>query len=326
MSAAVATLHYYALPWATSDDVRRFHRLLAVCVGVVALLAVVMPWLTVPQMIRVASKSPSPPLAHIVLEKPPLVIPPQPEIKVEPLAQVEPKVEKPRDARRLPVLDKPAVAAQTVADARERAAISGLLQFKDSFADMRDAVDVEKLTDTGAIRRGTGAAATLDRTLLTSGHGTRSAGVNLDALSHATGGVALAGRETTKVDAPPGTISAKGTHAVADRGAHSGASNINADARERSIEDIRRVFDSNKGAIFAIYNRALRQDPSLQGEVVLELQIDPLGRVLTCRVVSSDLPDAGLMEKIVSRIRLFDFGTKDVGTTMISYPVQFLPT
>jgi len=86
------------------------------------------------------------------------------------------------------------------------------------------------------------------------------------------------------------------------------------------------VFDANKGAIFAIYNRALRQDPSLQGKVVLELQIDPTGRVLECHVVSSELPDAGLMDKIVSRIRLFDFGKKDVGTTTISYPVQFLPT
>ncbi len=86
------------------------------------------------------------------------------------------------------------------------------------------------------------------------------------------------------------------------------------------------MLDSNKGAIFAIYNRALRQDPSLQGKIVLELQIDPTGRVLECRVVSSELPDQNLMEKIVSRIRLFDFGKRDVGTTTISYPVQFLPT
>ena len=52
--------------------------------------------------------------------------------------------------------NKPIVAEPTVADAREKAAVSGLLQFKDSFADMRDAVDVAKLNDTGAIRRGTG--------------------------------------------------------------------------------------------------------------------------------------------------------------------------
>ena len=48
--------------------------------------------------------------------------------------------------------------------------------------------------------------------------------------------------------------------------------------------------------------------------------------MLDCRVVSSELPDENLMAKIVSRIRMFDFGKRDVGTTTISYPVQFLPT
>ena len=89
---------------------------------------------------------------------------------------------------------------------------------------------------------------------------------------------------------------------------------------------MRRVFDSNKGAIFAIYNRALRRDPTLQGKVVLELVIDPSGQVTDCRVVASELLDEGLVGKIVSRIRLFSFGKREVGVTTISYPVHFLPT
>jgi len=97
-------------------------------------------------------------------------------------------------------------------------------------------------------------------------------------------------------------------------------------SRGRSIEDIRRVFDANKGAIFAIYNRALRVDPSLQGQVVLELIIDPSGRVLDCKVVSTEIGDGDMVTKVVNRIRLFDFGKEDVGTTTISYPVHFLPT
>ena len=315
---SASAVHLYELPWTSSADSRRFRKTLAICIGLVALFGLWMPWISVPQIIREAVKSPPPPLAHLVLEKPPIVIPPQPVVKLEPLPQPEMKKEKPPEVKKpVPVLDKPVVAERTVADAREKAAVSGLLQFKDSFADMRDAVDVAKLNDTGAIRRGTGDAATLDRSLLTSKHGARSAGVNLAGLSRNTGGVALSGRETTKVDAPVGAVGNGGTHATTNR---------EIDPRERSIEDIRRVFDSNKGAIFAIYNRALRQDPSLQGKVVLELQIDPLGHVLACRVVSSELPDPNLMEKIVSRIRMFDFGKRDVGTTTISYPVQFLPT
>ena len=318
MSAAVSRMHY-ELPWTSTSD-RRFRALLAVCLALYLLFGLLMPWLTVPQVVHESFKSLPPPLAHIVLEKPPIVIPPPPpDVKREPLPQPEMKVKPPQPKKPVPVMNKPVVAAPTVADAREKAAVSGLLQFKDSFADMRDAVDVAKLNDTGAIRRGTGDAATLDRSLLTSNHGTRSAGVNVAALSRNTGGVALSGRETTKVAAPVGAVGNGGTHATK-------TSNNQLDPRERSIEDIRRVFDANKGAIFAIYNRALRQDPSLQGKVVLELQIDPAGRVLDCHVVSSELPDANLMEKIVSRIRMFDFGKRDVGTTTISYPVQFLPT
>ncbi len=319
MSAAVARMHY-ELPWASSTDNRSFRTLLGICLALYVVFGVVVPWITVPPPVHEEFKSMPPPLAHLVLEKPPIVIPPPPpDVIREPLPQPEMKVKPPEPKKPIPVVNKPIVAEPTVADAREKAAVSGLLQFKDSFADMRDAVDVGKLNDTGAIRRGTGDAATLDRSLLTSSHGSRSAGVNVAALSRNTGGVALSGRETTKVDAPPGAIGNGGTRAHPNN-------DKALDPRERSIEDIRRVFDQNKGAIFAIYNRALRQDPSLQGKVVLELQIDPAGRVLDCRVVSSELPDQNLMEKIVSRIRMFDFGKRDVGTTTISYPVQFLPT
>jgi len=311
----------YELPWTSSADNGKFRTLLGICLAIYILFGVLVPWITIPPVVHEQFTSAPPPLAHIVLERPPIVIPPPPpDVLREPVAQPEVKKEKPPEVKKpVPVLNKPVVAEPTVADAREKAAVSGLLQFKDSFADMRDAVDVGKLNDTGAIRRGTGDAAMLDRSLLTSKHGSRSAGVNVAALSRNTGGVALSGRETTKVDAPAGAIGNGGTHATSNH-------DKSIDPRERSIEDIRRVFDANKGAIFAIYNRALRQDPSLQGKVVLELQIDPTGRVLDCRVVSSELPDQNLMEKIVSRIRMFDFGKRDVGTTTISYPVQFLPT
>jgi len=316
VSVAIA-FNQYDLPWTVgSTEARRFRRLLWSILGFVIVFGLLMPYLPVPVIERAKLDELPPQLARILIEKREIVIPPpppMPEVKAEPKPEPEKKIVPPKVD---PRIEKP-IPQPTVADAREKAALSGLLQFKDSFADMRDAVDVSKLQDTGSITRGAGEAATIDRSLLTSKHGSHSAGVNVAALSRDTGGVALSGRETTKVDAPPDS---KGT------GANRKPTTVNDDPRGRSIEEIRRVFDANKGAIFAIYNRALRQDPSLQGKVVLELQIDPQGRVLECRVVSSDLTDESLMAKIVSRIRLFDFGKRDVGTTTISYPVQFLPT
>ena len=300
----------FALPWATGRaDTGRFNKWLLICVLFVTVTGGIMPFLPLPEVTREDLEQLPPQLARIMPEKREPVPPPPPEPEIlqaeEPTPEVVPE----------PVVEKTPEPQPTVADAQKRAAISGLLAFKDAFADMREAVDVTKLQDTGAIQRGAGEAASIDRSLLTSRQGTRSAGVNVGALSRDTGGVALSGRATTRVEAP---VASNGTGGV--------KTPRQIDSRQRSIEEIRRVFDSNKGAIFAIYNRALRRDPTLQGKVVLELIIDPAGRVVDCKVVASELADEIVVGKIVNRIRLFDFGKRDVGTTIISYPVHFLPT
>ncbi|MBC7917338.1 MAG: TonB family protein, partial [Rhodoferax sp.] len=94
----------------------------------------------------------------------------------------------------------------------------------------------------------------------------------------------------------------------------------------RSIEEIKLVFERNKGAIYAIYNRALREEPSLQGKVVLELKIAPSGQVLECRIVSTELKASELEAKLLARIRQFDFGSKDVDQMVVTWPVDFLPS
>jgi outer membrane biosynthesis protein TonB len=303
----------FTLPWDTDRaDIRRFQKLLAICLLAIAILGGVIPWLPVPEVERQELEELPPQLARIMQEKPePVIPPPPPKPEVIEEVQPEPEVEKIPD----PVVEEVPEPEPTLADAKEKAAISGLLAFQDTFADMREAVDMDKLKDTGAIQRGSGEAASIDRSVLTSKHGTRSAGVNVTALSRDTGGVALAGRETTKVDVPIGSSGEGGVRAAREL-----------DPRQRSIEEIRRVFDSNKGAIFAIYNRALRQDPTLQGKVVLQLVISPSGQVVDCEVVASEIADEAVIAKLINRIRLFNFGERDVGTTTISYPVHFLPT
>jgi outer membrane biosynthesis protein TonB len=305
----------FSLPWDVNrPDAKRFRRWLMVCFLVVALGGVVMPLLPTPEVDREEMEELPPQLARIMMEKPEPAPPPPPP-KPEP-EEDEPETPEPEpEPEAEPEPEREPEPVPTVQEAKEKAAISGLLAFQDAFADMRDAVDVSKLQDTGAIQQGAGDAATIDRALLTSKYGTRSAGVNVTALSRDTGGVALSGRATTKVEVP---VESSGAGTATDRRA--------VDERSRSIEEIRRVFDANKGAIFAIYNRALRQDPTLQGKVVLELVIDPTGAVADVRVVASELADESVVAKIVKRIRMFNFGAREVGTTTISYPVHFLPT
>ena len=73
-------------------------------------------------------------------------------------------------------------------------------------------------------------------------------------------------------------------------------------------------------------NRALREEPGLQGKVVLSLTIAPDGNVTTLRIVSSELKTPELEAKLLARIRQFDFGAKDVEVMVVSWPVDFLPS
>jgi TonB family protein len=93
----------------------------------------------------------------------------------------------------------------------------------------------------------------------------------------------------------------------------------------RSREEIELVFDRNKAAIYAIYNRALRDNPALQGKVVLELTIAPGGEVTDCRVVSSDLGNPELEAKLVSRVKMFRFEARDVAVMTTTKPIEFFP-
>ena len=93
----------------------------------------------------------------------------------------------------------------------------------------------------------------------------------------------------------------------------------------RSREEIELVFDKNKSAIYALYSRALRDNPSLQGKVVLEVTITPAGDVTACRVISSELNDPDLERKLVARVKMFKFPARDVATMTTTKPIEFFP-
>ncbi|VAW87997.1 hypothetical protein MNBD_GAMMA17-1199, partial [hydrothermal vent metagenome] len=78
--------------------------------------------------------------------------------------------------------------------------------------------------------------------------------------------------------------------------------------------------------LFSIYNRERRTDPGLKGTIVLEIVIAPSGEVVEVRIVSSELNNSKLERRILSRIKQFNFGEKDVGTVTVSYPIEFIPS
>jgi len=66
----------------------------------------------------------------------------------------------------------------------------------------------------------------------------------------------------------------------------------------RSIEDIKLVFDRNKGSIYTLYNARCAKT-RLSRQVVVKLTIAPSGQVLDCQLVSSELRSPDLERKVL---------------------------
>jgi len=95
------------------------------------------------------------------------------------------------------------------------------------------------------------------------------------------------------------------------------ATNVNArvgkDGKSRrTSEDIRKTFDQYGGRLMSLYQRALRDDPNMQGTVTLKLTVAPDGSVTSCSVATSQLNNSELEAKIVTVVKGFNFGADEV--------------
>jgi outer membrane biosynthesis protein TonB len=251
---------------------------------------------------------------------------------------------------RVPLPNKP---PGEIDAARRKAAGVGLLAMSNDLAELHGAplaVQLAPVKQGPGVGTGVGVgvgagneAGVPTRALLTSNATGGSGGINTASYSRNTGGGGLAGRSTTLVEGVVGGGGGGGAGGGGARGrgdgngsgvGGSGGSGGGAGGAlqrggsgkaSRSIEEIKLVFERNKGSIYSIYNRALREEPGLQGKVVLELKIAPAGNVLECRIVSTELRTPELEAKLLARIRQFDFGAKDVDQMIVTWPVDFLP-
>ncbi|MBV60414.1 MAG: hypothetical protein CMH65_03865 [Nevskiales bacterium] len=243
-------------------------------------------------------------------------------------AQPEPEPEPEQPTPREQPEPAPQQASQQtqVEQARQRAEASGIAQIRDAFADLRTEESTAALTNpqalvtaapsaSGGARRSGSASSASD---LLSSASSGSSGIDTSQLARDSGGTGLASRETTRVSGP--TAGGGGGGGSPARG--SGGS---APSAGRPIDEIQLVFDRTKGAFYSIYNRARRQNPTLSGKVVVRLTIAPNGSVSSVEIVESQLNDADVEGKILNRIRLMNFGAKDVPPITLDYPLFFEP-
>jgi periplasmic protein TonB len=288
----------YELPWSPAEDMeRRFRKIFRNLLIVFAILAVLMPFL--PHHDQVVNTDSLPErVVQLVMEPPPPPPPPPP-----------PKPEKP--VEKAPVAQKPVPAP---VDPRVKASKSGLLANLDDLAALRD-VDLDKLSKNQPKTTDPGDVSVVQRSLITSKAGGTSGGISAPTSSGlAAGSGSLNGIRTAQVKDP--TLASG--NAGATRAGGSGKAS-------RGAEEIALVFTKNKGSIDSMYARALRDNPALQGKVVIEMTISPSGDILSARIVSSDLNDPVFEEKLLARIKLFKFEAKDVATLTATKPIDFFP-
>ena len=257
----------FDLPWSPSEETeQRFRRILRALVAVFAILAVAIPLLPTHKA-AVNTDSLPERVVKLVMEPPPPPPPPPP-----------PKVE-PKPLQKVPAAP---VAAPKPVDPRVKASKSGLMANIDELAALRDQNDLDKFAKNQTLTPDPGDVSTVQRSILTSKAGGTSGGITTAALSSglAAGSGSLNGIRTGQVKDP--TLAA-GRGGVARPGGSGKAS--------RSADEVALVFDRSKGAIYALYTRALRDNPAMQGKVVVELSIAPSGDVTAARIVSSELND-----------------------------------
>lgn len=323
--------HSAGLPWGrdTGENLR-FGAIVGVTLALLLPPALLIPTLDLPEIQRSEAEQIPPRLARLVERPKPIVTPepvtPEParQEPVEPEPEPEARKKEPEKAppepvkaepkpepRPEPALARQAKPRQTTEQAREKASRSGLLAMKDRLASLREpepapAQQFVANTDSDSMARTVSPG---DSGKVLSGSG----GVT-DTVAPETS-VNVAGHEVRKVEAP-----VEETRAVAAKPANPGPS-----VGERAMSNIRKVFDAQKTALYSLYRRELRQDPTLEGKVLLELVIEPDGSVSACDVVSSELQHPSLEQRIAMRVRLFNFGADKVGTRTVRFPIDFLP-
>jgi outer membrane biosynthesis protein TonB len=301
------------MPWSRGgEDDQRYRKSLVASLLVSLLLALVIPLIDLPvpeawEVIEVSER-----FTSLIKEETP---PPPPPVQQE-LAPAEKLAE---EATEEPVIAKESTPEPTPEPKLEQSAGSkGILAFREKFSDLADAKPAARLGAQARIdRSGEAATGQQGRSLVATQAPGTSGGINLASLSRdAVGG---GGQELEGVEVGKATSSIGGATG-ADRPLSGGP------GPGRTDEEIQIVFDRHKAALYRLYNRALRRNPTLRGQVVLRLTIEPDGSVSLCEVQSSDMAAPTLSTQIAGRVKGFDFGAKEgVAALTILYPIDFLP-
>jgi outer membrane biosynthesis protein TonB len=311
------------MPWSrgTEED-RRFHRSLTTSLATSLAIALMLSMIAIPVRDRADELELPERVAKLVRQEralpPPPPPMPEPELPDEEIPEPEPEVVEELPDEPLPESSDEPQVAQEQPDTREQVKSKGILAFSDSFASR---AQLRPNAQLGAEASVSSAGAEMtgrpERMMVTTTAPGSSGGINLADYSRdfgGDGGDGIAGVQLSRV------ASSIGGGDGPDRPLAAGA------MAGRTDEEIQIVFDRYKAALYRLYNRELRQDPTLRGQLVLRLTIEPDGSVSLCELYSASMDAPALADQVVTRVQTFDFGAKDdIAAVTIIYPIDFLP-
>ena len=308
------------MPWARGgEEDQRLRRSLATSLAASFALAFLASVIALPLVDR-ADKIELPERIAKLVRQERALPPPAPveePIVPEELQEPEPELAEEQPPESLPEsLQEPVLAEVKQPDTREQVKSKGILAFRDSFASRADIRPTAQLGSQARVSSaGEDSVGRPERLMVSTSAPGSSGGINLSDISrNIGGGGSMDGVALSRVASSIG--GGDGPYRPLSGGALAG----------RTDEEIQIVFDRYKAALYRLYNRELRKDPTLRGQLVLRLTIEPDGRVSLCQLHTSDMDAPVLANQVVDRVLTFDFGAKeDIVAMTIIYPIDFLP-
>lgn len=91
----------------------------------------------------------------------------------------------------------------------------------------------------------------------------------------------------------------------------------------RSKEEISKVFEKSRGAIYSLYNRGLKRNPNTKGEIVFKMTISSTGRVSVIHIDSSQLNNPSLERRLLVKLEHLDFENSNANPVDIKVSYTF---
>jgi hypothetical protein len=309
------------MPWTRGgEDDERFRKSLATSLLTSLVLALLVAMIELPlrgpdETVEVPER-----VVRLMMEARPL--PPRVREEARPQPQEKLAQEKPEQALpQAPPKPRTEGPGKGSGEGPETGPGKGLLAFREKLA---GAVEVQAIARLGSQARISGsgdASGPPQRSMLTTQAPGSSGGINLAAISRGLGGGGGGGGSLAGVQVARATSTIAGGGGRSDR-PHAGSGA----ALSRTDEEIQIVFDRHKAELYRLYNRELRRDPTLRGQMILHLRIEPDGSVSLCELQGTDMNAPQLAAQVVDRVKAFDFGAKEgIAALTILYPIDFLP-